>query len=95
MELGYERRQELLDPPGSGIFIDNVFDPSPAWRAGVRAGDVLLKMGGESMYSVAQFQRWLYLNGIGTEVELELSRERRRFERTMTIEERPPSATTR
>src|SRR5262249_46498924 len=60
--------------PDSGVYIDDVFEPSPASRAGVRPGDFLVALGGHAVRSVADFQRWLYVLGIGTEAKLELRR---------------------
>jgi len=78
-----------------GILIDDVFDPSPASRAGLQPGDILMKMGREEITTVASFQRWLYLNGIGSEVKLEILRGDELLSQKATIEERPPSATMR
>ena len=51
--------------PQTGVYIDDVFDPSPASRAGVRPGDFLLALGGHPLLSVGDFQTWLYVLGIG------------------------------
>ena len=78
-----------------GVLIDDVFDPSPASRAGIRAGDVLLSAGQDKMQTVSDFQRWLYLNGIGATVTIRFWHEFEISERTITIEERPAAATMR
>ena len=88
-------RTAALIQVGTGILIDDVFDPSPASAAGIEVGDILLRMNREKMTSVAQFQRWLYLNGIGKQVRLQIWRDGSVFWKDATIEERPPSATTR
>ena len=93
--LDLELRKRIPSPPRTGIYIDDVFDPSPASRAGLRVGDVLVRMGDERIAHVADFQRWLYLNGIGATVELELSRSGQTLRRPVRIEERPPTATQR
>lgn len=80
--------------PSSGLFLDNVFDPSPAARAGVRIGDILLKLGGHPIGTVADFQTWMYTMGIGAPCELELLRNGKPLRVQVTIEARPPSATT-
>jgi len=48
LELPLLRRQlgdkaGTIDIPRTGVYIDDVFDPSPASRAGVRTGDFLLE----------------------------------------------------
>jgi serine protease Do len=78
--------------PPTGIYVDDVFDPSPASRAGVRRGDFLLALGGHELRSVGDFQTWLYELGIGTEAKLGLLRNGAPLEVTAPIEERPKSA---
>lgn len=81
--------------PRTGVYIDDVFDPSPAARAGIRVGDSLVAIDGNRLFSVLDFQKWLYLSGIGRSVRLEIFREQETLEKKATIEERPQSATTR
>jgi S1-C subfamily serine protease len=100
LELPLARRQlgatvQESSFPESGVYIDNVFDPSPAFRAGVRPGDFLIGLGGHRVSSVADFQMWLYVLGIGTEAELELLRTGQTKKVNAPIEERPVSATMR
>jgi S1-C subfamily serine protease/mono/diheme cytochrome c family protein len=80
--------------PQTGVYIDDVFDPSPASRAGIRPGAFLVGLGGHPVLSVGDFQTWLYVAGIDTPVELELVRDGETSRSTVTIEARPPSATT-
>jgi S1-C subfamily serine protease/mono/diheme cytochrome c family protein len=75
--------------PQAGVYIDDVFDPSPAWSAGVRVGDSLTAIDERRIESVGDFQKWLYLSGIGRDVTLELFRDGERFERRVSIQERP------
>jgi serine protease Do len=81
--------------PGAGVFVDDVFDPSPASRAGFRAGDFIVKMNGKLVFSVADFQRALYLTGVGAALPLELFRDGESVAHTVTLESRPPVAATR
>jgi serine protease Do len=80
--------------PTSGVAIDDVFTPSPAATAGVRPGDFLLELGGHRVASVGDFQKWMYVLGIGAKVELGLVRDGVPLRVEVTIEARPPSATT-
>jgi serine protease Do/serine protease DegQ len=93
--IGVSVRQRGSGARVEGVLIDDVFDPSPASRAGIRAGDVLLSAGQDKMQTVSDFQRWLYLNGIGATVTIRIWHEFEISERTITIEERPASATMR
>ena len=80
--------------PVNGIGIDDVFAPSPAAAADVKPGDFLVEMGGRAIQSVGDFQKWLYVLGIGTRVELGLLRDGQPLRVTVTIEARPAEATT-
>jgi serine protease Do len=77
------------------VYIDDVFDPSPASRAGVRVGDVLTAMDGQRVFTVRDFQRWLYLLGIGRTIAIEIARDGELYERHVTIEQRPDGAVPR
>jgi S1-C subfamily serine protease/mono/diheme cytochrome c family protein len=80
--------------PQTGVYVDDVFDPSPASRAGVRTGDFLQGLGGHPVLSVGDFQKWLYVAGIGATVDLDLVRDGRAVRLAVPVEERPASATT-
>lgn len=90
--IGVSVQTRGSERPLDGLLIDDVFDPSPASRADIRVGDVLLYLGPDKVATVGDFQRWLYLNGIGATVEIKIWREFEISKRTITIEERPASA---
>lgn len=99
LELDRMRRRVAADKPAAalpvnGIGIDDVFVPSPAAAAGVKPGDFLVELGGHPIQSVGDFQKWMYVLGIGTKVELGLVRDGQPMRVTATIEPRPPEATT-
>jgi serine protease Do len=79
----------------AGIYIDNVFDPSPASKAEIEIGDVLQSMEGAPIANVYDFQRLLYHHGAGSRVKLGLVRARKKIELSVMIERRPPGAETR
>ena len=84
-----------MPKPRFGIYIENVFSPSPAAASGLQPGDFLVKFDGEYVQSPILFQRFLYLAGIGADVTLEIHRDGETFERRLRVEERPKSATQR
>jgi S1-C subfamily serine protease len=90
-----DRSGEQPALPRTGVYIDDVFDPSPASRAGIRVGDSLVSFDGNRLFSVLDFQKWLYLSGAGRTVKLEIFREQKTLEKNVKIEERPKSVTTR
>ena len=88
-------REAPPDLPPTGVYIDDVFDPSPASRAGIRVGDTLVAIDGKRLLSVLDFQKWLYLSGIGRSVSLDVYRGGETLSKRATIEERPQAATNR
>src|SRR5262249_48162624 len=81
--------------PPTGVYIDDVFTPSPAAGAGVRPGDFLVALGGHQLFSVGDFQTWLYVLGIGTQAELDLLRDGKPMRVVAPIEARPDAGTMR
>jgi serine protease Do len=101
MSVG-ELRKELgaqafaaLPRPRVGIYIENVFSPSPAFAAGVQVGDFLTKFNDTLIGSPLDFQKQLYMAGIGSRVRLELFRAGETYAREISVELRPPEAITR
>jgi serine protease Do len=94
LTLSEAMRARNGDGKPGGILIDNVFDPSPASKLGIRVGDILKSMEGEPIRNVTDFQRVLYHHGPGSRVRLGMVRDRKPLELTATIERRPPEATT-
>jgi S1-C subfamily serine protease/mono/diheme cytochrome c family protein len=94
-DLTWKLREQLRSSPRTGLYIEDIFDPSPASRAGIRVGDILTAMDGHRVLAVADFQRWLYLSGIGNTVALEIFRDGAVLEKRVVIEQRPESAPTR
>jgi serine protease Do len=76
-----------------GVAIEYVWPDSPAAGLGVRVNDVLVQLGYNRVTSVADFQKWLYLNGVGQPVKLVFLRDGRDYLfADYVIEERPASA---
>jgi serine protease Do len=86
---------EAMNKPRNGILIENVFQPSPAAELGIQPGDWLVTFGKTRIFTPVDFQRALYLAGIGAKVELELCRDGSTFVREATVQLRPAAATPR
>ncbi|MEM7203559.1 MAG: trypsin-like peptidase domain-containing protein [Planctomycetota bacterium] len=69
-----EALRALVAPP-VGVFIDDVFTPGPAVDAGIEVGDYLLSIDGHRLLSVLDFQKWLYLSGVGRTAAVEVFRD--------------------
>jgi S1-C subfamily serine protease len=61
----------------------------------MRVGDFLVRFDGHRLRSPIEFQKWLYLAGIGATVSVEIYRNGEEITWEMTIEERPANAITR
>ena len=87
--------RRLPTTPQTGIYIDDVFEPSPASSAGIRVGDFLTRMNGQPIAGIPDFQRWLYTIGINAGVALEIVRDGKRSTFQVKIEERPQLASSK
>lgn len=91
---GLAREESAGFPTADGyrgaVVIEAVVPGSPAARMGIEAGDLLLQLGHNRVESVADFQKWLYLYGVGHEVDLVILRDGRDLMTTRyEIEARP------
>ena len=76
-----------------GVGIDYVWSGSPAEKMGVQKGDLLVGFSYYPTKTVAAFQKWLYMYGVGFKVKLHFLRNRSEYYSVdYTIEERPDSA---
>lgn len=58
-----------------GISIEAVWPNSPAEKLGIQVGDILVQFSHNKIESVADFQKWLYMYGVGHAVKLIILRE--------------------
>lgn len=73
-----------------GVAVEDVWENSPAQRMGVKEGDILVQFSYNRILSVADFQKWLYMYGVGQPVKLIFLRNGTDYLATdYTIEERP------
>lgn len=88
------RAMSQLERPPTGIFIENVFDPSPAHKAGIQPGDFLVRFNSQPINTPLDFQKHLYLAGIGAEITLQFYRKGTIVTKEFKIAERPAEGTT-
>jgi S1-C subfamily serine protease len=82
---------EALQKPANGLFIDDVYEPSPAAKAGIRPGDIILSISDTKIVSVVDFQQALYYFG-GTKVPVRFFRDGNEIMKIMEVEKRPTAA---
>ncbi len=89
-------RAEGLDKSG-GVLVAQVYNKSPAKKAGLKTGDIILKIGSKEVLTAAAFRYHLALAGEKKEVSLAYSRDGKWRETTLPIElpkmEPPPNYT--
>ena len=81
-------------PDGSairrGINVMDVVRGGPAWNAGIRQGDVILKLDGEEITEANQFLLAISQRDPGSKVELEVARRGESFQTYATLIQQPP-----
>jgi S1-C subfamily serine protease len=88
---GLQAFQTMPKPP-HGILLENVFQPSPATVAGLAVDDFLTHFEGVEIHAPVDFQRQLYLAGVGRKVKLQFWRAGAVFHKEIAIEARPTEA---
>jgi serine peptidase DegS len=73
-----------------GISVREVAEDGPAWNAGIRQGDIILKLDGERVDDVGQFLLKISTHEPGSQVELKIHRRRETFETYATLIQQPP-----
>jgi S1-C subfamily serine protease len=97
-ELAAQRGVEAfnaLSKPKNGILIENVFRPSPAADAGILPGDFLVGFDAYKVSTPVDFQKYMYLAGVGKSVKLEIFRAGETLSKELAITARPPEAVPR
>lgn len=74
-ELDANRAKELKLKETYGVEITRVEENSPAEKAGLKAGDVVLEYNGQRVEGMEQFGRLVHETPAGREVKLKISRE--------------------
>ncbi|MBW2056639.1 MAG: DegQ family serine endoprotease [Deltaproteobacteria bacterium] len=72
-----------------GALVSDVIPQSPADKAGIRRGDIILEYGGRSVQDAAHFRNMVVLTPIGTKVPVKIFREGRIMELNVVVEEMP------
>lgn len=88
-----ERQRRIAHlPTGQGVLIWSVEAGGPAAQAGLRDGDIVVTVDGDSVYSVEQFIRAIGATGPNRQVELGYVRSAKRKTVKVTLTRRPSNA---
>lgn len=90
--LNEQERQQFPVAQGTftgGIAFEYIWENSPAEAMGLVVDDILLRFAYYPIHSPADFQKWLYLYGVGRTVKLYILRDGEVLVKEYTIEERP------
>jgi serine protease Do len=76
-------------PAGSRVLLSDVVAGAPADRAGLKIGDVIVKLNGKNMENARQFRVNVYQRAVGDSITLETLRGSEKFTREVVVAERP------
>ena len=88
-DLDPQKAAELGVPIRDGALITNIVRDGPAWVGGIRAGDVVVSMGGENLATVTDLISLIRRSEVGQRVEMKLFRENKEITLNVTMGERP------
>lgn len=81
----WQNRISIPDGVEEGIAVISVEKGSPADKAGLKKGDIIVKLGGEDTGSLAEFRYELYKHDVGDKVEIEFYRNDKIQKTTVTL----------
>lgn len=81
----WQNRISIPDGVEEGIAVISVEKGSPADKAGLKKGDIIVKLGGEDTGSLAEFRYELYKHNVGDKVEVEFYRNDKIQKTTVTL----------
>jgi membrane-associated protease RseP (regulator of RpoE activity) len=88
LEMTPELRAHYGAPRDAGVLVAGVESGSPAEKAGVRAGDIITRAGGEHVESAADLARAVRHAKTGDLLKLDISRDRAATQVTVKVERR-------
>ncbi len=77
-----------LDKVG-GVLVQRIYEEGPAYKAGIRAGDLLISINGITLRNIDHVNRVVFPARVNDELEVVIERKGRRETLTLVLEERP------
>ncbi len=87
IDANIARAFDLKTP--EGVLISSVTENSPAEKAGLKEGDVILEADGRKMVNTAQFRGYIASKAPGDQIRLEILRESKNLVMNVRVEEMP------
>ncbi|MCE5198918.1 MAG: trypsin-like peptidase domain-containing protein [Armatimonadota bacterium] len=78
-------------PVNYGVVVGSVSPDSPADRAGIRRGDIIVAINGKKLQSAGQLQEWIREASVGDKLDLTILRDHKRRKITVTLAQMPES----
>merc|ERR1711969_225159 len=78
--------QQVKGKAGEGVWVNSVFEGDPAHRAGIRIGDVILRIGGTTVDSPSRMIRLIGAFSPGQSINLDILRDGKREVVTVKLE---------
>jgi serine protease Do len=72
-----------------GLFVAKLYQGGPAWQAGIRTNDVIIKFNGTKVTTVSELRDLINKSGIGTKVTVTIIRGDEQIDKTVTLAEMP------
>ena len=79
-------------PVSYGVVVGSVAPNSPAFRAGVQSGDIIVAIDGKKLQNAGQLQELIREASVGDKIRLTILKNNRRKTVTVTLEEMPGSS---
>jgi membrane-associated protease RseP (regulator of RpoE activity) len=89
LEMTPELRAHYGAPRDAGVLVAGVESGSPAEKAGLKAGDIITRAGGEHVETAADLARAVRHAKTGDSLKIEISRDRAATQVTVKVERRP------
>jgi len=86
--IDFDRAQAFGLPDANGALVTQVVEDSPASKAGVEHGDVVLSVDGRKVKETRDLINYVSAQGPGRKVELEILRDGKRLRKTVELSER-------
>lgn len=91
-EIDDETAKSFNLPVKEGLLVGSVSPNSPAARAGLKRGDIIVAMNGQPLTDASRLQEFIRQANVGSKITLTWLRDNKRINETMTLEEMPATA---